>query len=309
MDSVPVNNAPGPEVGLPPVKPPSGRFIAQLFVIPGLIILVAVGILIGLSLLVRRVHEPAYFLSQLDSDNHDVRWRGMSELAQVMKRTEPEAQRWKADLDFAVELTDRLDRTFAELKEEEQQIDAEIAKSADKDKELLWRRLREKRDYAIFLAGAVAEFDMPVAAPVLCAMIRHDASPDLKGNTLQRRKALWALMNMGQNSKAFAGLPAEERTRLFGALKQTAERSDAHGLWARTALYYLDQSVLSSAQLKGVVKVDETLAFAADADDRFLRELTAMAFNFWDGALAEPTLLKLANDRGQGTLLRVEEND
>jgi hypothetical protein len=55
--------------------------------------------------------------------------------------------------------------------------------------------------------------------------------------------------------------------------------------------------------------VDETLAVAADADDRFLRQLTAMAFNYWDGERAEATLLKLANDRGQGTLLPVEEND
>ncbi len=79
--------------------------------------------------------------------------------------------------------------------------------------------------------------------------------------------------------------------------------------WAQTALYYLDKSALPADTLKNVVKVDDTLAFSADAEDRFLRQLTAMALSFWDGDKVEATLLKLTKDRGQGTLLRVEEND
>ena len=31
-----------------------------------------------------------------------------------------------------------------------------------------------------------------------------------------------------------------------------------------------------------------------------------MAFSFWDGPQAEATLLKLANDTGRGTLVRVD---
>jgi len=37
------------QAGLPPVLPPSGRFIAQLFVVPGLIILAVVLLMIGVS--------------------------------------------------------------------------------------------------------------------------------------------------------------------------------------------------------------------------------------------------------------------
>jgi hypothetical protein len=309
MDSAPANDAPKPETGLPPVKPPSGRFIAQLFVIPGLIILVVVAILVGLSYFANRVREPEYFLQQLDSDNHDVRWRGMNDLAQILKRTEPAALRWKTDPIFALALAERMDRTFRELVEEEKAIGAEIARSTDKDKQLLWRKLREKRDYVIFLAGALGEFQIPVGAPVLCAMIRHDASPDLNGNTLQRRKALWGLMNMGENMKGFARLPEERRQSILADLKIEAAKSAPRAGWAQTALYYIDKTALPSADMKDVVKVDEALAVSADADDRFLRQLTAMAFTFWDGDQAEATLLKLANDRGQGTLLPVEEND
>ena len=85
MDSAAANDVPKPDIGLPPVKPPSGRFIAQLFVIPGLIIFVVVLLFIGSAMWVKREHEPSYFLRQLDSDNHDVRWRGMSDLAQILK--------------------------------------------------------------------------------------------------------------------------------------------------------------------------------------------------------------------------------
>src|SRR5277367_5432897 len=126
MDSAPANDARKSDVGLPPVKPPSGRFIAQLFVIPGLIILVVLLVVIGLNVWVKREHEPKYFLQQLDSDNHDIRWRGMNDLAQILKRTEPAALRWKTDPQFALALTERMDRTFKELLNEEKSIAAEI---------------------------------------------------------------------------------------------------------------------------------------------------------------------------------------
>ena len=56
------------------------------------------------------------------------------------------------------------------------------------------------------------------------------------------------------------------------------------------------------------------LAECAKADDPFLRQMTAFALNFWDGtpeenALAEKTLSTLANDRGQGERIVVNEGD
>ena len=74
---------------------------------------------------------------------------------------------------------------------------------------------------------------------------------------------------------------------------------------ARTALWYLDKT----RSPLDVVKVDETLVACHKAEDRFLRTLIAMAFNFWDGDAAEATLLTLANDAGRGTLVRVAEDD
>src|SRR4029077_1651163 len=88
--------------GLPPVAPPSGRFIAQLFLVPGLIVAFAVLILLGFRYLVGGSHSADYFLKQLDSGNADIRWRGASDLAQILKR--PESLALRSDTKFALEL-------------------------------------------------------------------------------------------------------------------------------------------------------------------------------------------------------------
>src|SRR5437870_3880260 len=90
---------PSTNQGLPPVEPPSGRFIVQLFVVPGLLVLVVVMVLMGLFYLTAR-QSPDYFLRQLDSDNDDIRWRGASDLALILKRPESGSLRWKADAHF-----------------------------------------------------------------------------------------------------------------------------------------------------------------------------------------------------------------
>ncbi len=304
MAPPPANGA-NSEPGLPPVQPPSGRFIARLFLAPGLIILVVVLILMGLSYW-NSAREPAYYLAQLDSENTDIRWRGASDLAQILKRSEPATLRWKADAKLALDLAERLDLAFQRLVHDEKAIGAQFAASSDNNKHLLWRKLRKDRDYVVYLAGLLAQFRAPVGAPVLCKILNHDASPDLKGNTQQRRLTLWALINLGESLKGFANLPADQQKSVIAALKEEAAREGARADWARTGLHYLDRT---STNTQRVERVDETLARLADAEDQFLRKLVAMSFIFWDGEHAEATLLKLANDNGHGTLVRVEEDD
>jgi hypothetical protein len=305
MSAVQPSVTPNPPPGLPPVQPPSGRFIVQLFVVPGLIIFLIVLVLLGLSYVRKREREPEFFLQQLDSDNVEIRWRGASDLAQILKRREPATLRWKADPKFALDLADRLDKAFKELTKEEQQVADLIARSTNKDKELLWRKLRVQRDYVSFLVSALGEFHVACGAPALCKIVEHESSPDLKGNTLQRRKALASLMNLGENLKGFAKIPAEQQQQVIATLKEEAQASTPRAGWARTALYYVDPTNAGD----NVVKVDETLVACANTEDRFLRALIAMSFSFWDGPQAEATLLRLAQDRGQGTLINVEENE
>ena len=305
MDPSATPDSPKPTAGLPPVQPPSGRFIAQLFVIPGLIILVLVLVMLAANFLVSREQDPSHFLTRLDSENADIRWRAANDLAQVLKRGEPAALRWKADPVFALDLAERLEKSFKALVEQEKVIAAQIAKSTDKNKHLQWRTLRTQRDHVSFLAAALGEFHFAAGAPVLCDMLRHDHSPDLKGNTLQRRMTLWALMNLGQNLKGYAAISTEKQQEIIAKLKEEAASAPPRARGANTALHYIDKSYAGD----DIVKVHERLIETAKAEDQFLRKLVAMSFNFWDGPGVERTLLDLSNDNGHGTLLRVEEND
>jgi hypothetical protein len=115
-----------PERGLPVVVPPSGRFIAQLFLVPFLIVASVVGVLLLVQWLVGGARSPADFLSKLDNPNTDVRWRGAEDLAQVLRR-----DNWLAsDPRFALDLTERLQRvlreTAAESKETSQRSERAI---------------------------------------------------------------------------------------------------------------------------------------------------------------------------------------
>src|SRR5436190_21280299 len=65
MDSsAPMSQAAQPARGLPPVTPPSGRFIAQLFLVPGLIVLVAVLLLMAFTYTLSSGNTPERYLAQ-----------------------------------------------------------------------------------------------------------------------------------------------------------------------------------------------------------------------------------------------------
>jgi hypothetical protein len=308
---------PGESVpGLPAVEPPSGRFLVQLFLVPGLLVLVVVLVLMGLFYITSR-QSPEYFLRQLDSDNADIRWRGASDLAQILKRQGTGSLRWKADTHFSLELAQRLRTSLDELLETEKKTQAELARLAEKaaaaggslsdgEKDAAWRKLAPLRHQVSFLASALGDLHVPAGVPLIAEICLHDNSPDLKGNTMQRRKALWSLANLGANTRAFSKLPSETQTDVLAELRDEALGANPRAAWARTALAYLEPQ---HARPEGVVRVDEVLARCAEAQDRYLREQVALAFNFWDGPLAEPTLLKLANDDGHGMLLSVTEQD
>ena len=67
--------------GLPPVAPPSGKFIVQLFMVPGLIVGLIVCILLLFNWLFGGPRSPEAFLQKLDDPNTEVRWRAAADLA------------------------------------------------------------------------------------------------------------------------------------------------------------------------------------------------------------------------------------
>src|SRR5262245_60581987 len=95
--------------GLPVVVPLSGKFLAQLFLVPAVIVSAAVGVLLGFSWLAGGPRSPKDFLEGLRNPNPDVRWRTASDLAQVLPRDERLACDPSFGLDLAEHLRDALE--------------------------------------------------------------------------------------------------------------------------------------------------------------------------------------------------------
>ena len=256
---LPSSNNGAPQ-GLPPVAPPSGRFIAQLFLVPGLIVAVAVFIVLGSSYLVQSSHTAESFLKDLDSANPEIRWRGAHDLAQVLKR--PESLVLASDPKFALDVAERLDRAIAEVEKAEKTTADEIAsaekaakqqnhKFTDNERAAYWRKLANQRNHVLYLTACMGDFTLPVGASVLGNLAVKDSGPEIKGLTARRRRAVWSLGNLGNNFKRrYLGentgpedkvLTREQKDKILEQLKQEAAGHGKRAEWARWTLPYLEK--------------------------------------------------------------------
>jgi hypothetical protein len=104
--------------GLPPVTPPSGKFIVQLFLVPGLIVVGILAVVIPIVVWQSRPYRPEALLADLRSANADVRWRAAERLAQMLPRDckEP-SPRYAFDAKFALDLAEEM-RKAIQIEEE-----------------------------------------------------------------------------------------------------------------------------------------------------------------------------------------------
>jgi hypothetical protein len=282
------------------VAPPSGRFIVQLFLVPGLIVAVAVLVLLGFRFLVGGTPSPEELLKKLDDPNPDVRWRGASDLAQVLKR--PESLSLASDPRFGLDLAERLQTALDDLRKEEEDLVKRTARLAKPEREAARNTLAARRNYVLYLGACLGNLTIPVGVSQLCAAARDDRGSDRKAVALRRRRAVWALANLGDNLQRFRELSARERRAVLARLAEEAAGPGQRARWAKQALDYLkDNKPLG---------VDQVLAECAeDREDLFLREMVAFALRYWDGDEVEPTLVKLAHDPGEGTFIEVDEGE
>jgi hypothetical protein len=303
--------------GLPPVTPPSGRFIVQLFLVPGLIVAVVLCILLGFGYLVSSERTPEKFLSDLDSSNADIRWRGAHDLAQVLKR--PESLALASDPKFALDLAERLRRAHTELDQAEKATAERVATLPPEEQAAAWRGLSAQRNHVLYLTACLGDFTVPVGVPLLSEMALKEKGPDMKSNALRRRRAVWALANVGENYKhRYLGVGAqpgekvlseEQKAEIVGELKRQRQRGGERAEWAENALSYRVRPPEDSTLYMRRVAVDQTLDQCSRADDPYLRSLVALALNFWDGPRVEPALLRLSHDDGHGQRIEINEND
>src|SRR5262245_14353947 len=204
-----------PDPGLPPVAPPSGTFILQLFLVPGLIIAACLGIYLLMSFLFGSALTAAKFKKRLSDDNPEVRWRAAEDLARVL----PGRIDLATDVDFGLFLAERLEK-FAAAEEKSERDYAERLK---KDKDLQPpKALLEERKFVLYLTSALGHFRMPVGAPLLKELARRQGAGDAETAFRRRSIALLALANLGSNLSKFDGLDELKRKEILGRLAEEA---------------------------------------------------------------------------------------
>jgi hypothetical protein len=297
---------PDPARGLPPVVPPTGGFIAQLFLVPGLIVATIVLLLLGAYWLFGGFRTPEQFLQNLDNENPEVRWRAADDLAQVLLRDEHLA----ADPKFALALVQRLRRAVDALAPTEKAYAEKMHKQPLGERDPERTALEAERSYVHYLLACLSNFTVPVGVPVLRELAEQsdvaaeaDALAQRQDPWASRRpEAVWALAKLGENMKRFDQFsPERQQTALATLTEEAANHLEERSTWAQAALQLLQARQNGKPRLFGL---DRTFAICATNDDPFLREMTALALNFWEGDAQEnigldDILVQLAQDDGR----------
>jgi hypothetical protein len=323
-------NKPGPAPGLPPIVPPSGRHIAQMFVVPGLIVVVIVLLWLCAHWFISGQTEPSKLVSDLESSNAEVRWRAANDLTQRLKRDDTMA----TDPQLALRLTELLAKR---LDDYDAAVKGRKPDSAAADT----KELRERRKDVQFLVACVGSLMLPTGSELLCKVLERRSGIDDKvdkevdqqgdlgegkriklpesvgGRVLLRREAVWAISNLGNNLERLGKLPEDRRAEISKGLTDViAASSGDRKRWAEVALDYLQ--TLEAGKQPSSHGVITALATAAEENtkdsDVFRRELIAHALNFWHGDAAEEnqaesTLEVLSKDVGDGKIIEVGDED
>jgi hypothetical protein len=275
--------------GLPPVTPPSGKFIVQLFLVPGLIVAGILAVLVPFVVWQTRPYRADVLLEDLRSANADVRWRAAERLSKVLPYdcAEP-SPRYALDVKFALDLSEELRNAI----NEEGDIVARIANKTKEEAPKEYKALETQQDLIRFLCSGVGFFDVPVSAPVLCEIALSQGRADDKVIKERRYRAVIALANLGDNVKYFQMQPEEKRQQVLEQLESEAAKTSDRGKWAKAAL--------NSLKNDDSISVDAALARCAKSEDLYFRLLSAAAMAHWEGPEGEAALVDLVHDDGHG---------
>jgi len=297
------------ESSLPPVEPPSARLIAQLFLIPGLVVAVLVGVVwLFFGWLAPGSYEPHDFLKGLRSQHDPVRWRTAQDLAQIL----PRKQELRLNVDFALQLT-------ALLEEELERERASAARASENGGRSAAPAPGDAPHLAEFLPAAVGHFHVPVAVPVLCRIIRDHVrsieylpgSGDLSSGRavnvsgLRVRNSLVALATLGSRLEELEQLSGEVQEDVLATLQNLAERGDPEGRYARLAWEYLSRRLHGNTfhGSEVITELRETLSLVVSCEDEMSRKYACLALANWPEPELEPLLLDLLRGDPAPTLL------
>ena len=257
------NKSPLPAPGLPPVAPPTGRFVVQLFLVPGLIVVLLVAVAYGYHYffgLLFGSPSPDQFLHKLDDPNAEVRWRSAADLGQVLLRN----QHLSSDPDFALKLADRLEKAHANSKEAEDAFAKRVGSLSPDDAERERKKLEPERNYVQYLSACLGNFMVPVGVPILSELATQTSGMEPKALALQRRQAVWGLAVLGEKCEHFDKLAPDEQANILLRLEQSITRGE-HGGWATAARDYLTARQEGKSDTMGVDVALEKCAQCAGA--------------------------------------------
>jgi hypothetical protein len=293
--------APGPDPsdGLPPVVPPTGGYLARLFLVPGLIVLVVVLVFwAGTTWILGWVRTPEQYLKNLDDPSADVRWVAAHDLAEYLLRDETLA----SDPKFALTLSERLRRALDESAPAEQALAARSPRPTGDELEAERKSREADRMFIHYLMGCLSNVRVPAGVPLLKEVAEKQDIADAEVLAQRRHLALFSLARLGEKVKGFDNLSEARQQAVLAALEEEAAAAGSRRAeWARDALAMLQAGQTGKPRLGGLDAVFERCAADADAD---LRKMTAFALNFWDGnadenARLDTVLANLARDDGR----------
>lgn len=248
---------------LPPVEPPSAKFILQLFLVPGILVAVIVGFIwIFFGWIGGGPSTPEEFLSGLKSHSELKRWKTAQELAQVL----PRKKELRGNVPFALDI--------AELLESGMKNPAPKPAEGDSNK--------EAPDLLEFLPAAVGTFHVPVGLPLLQKLVEDnldkieelpkdpkDAQKTVRvnGEGLRLRNAVVAIGILGARMREYDELSPADKARIHEVLQREADAQRREGVspnsshWAQLALAYLT----NRDRRKGAISLSDASELAARA--------------------------------------------
>jgi hypothetical protein len=287
--------------GLPPVAPPSGKFIIQLFVVPGLIVGLIVVLLLGVNWFFSGPSSPEAFLKKLDDPNPDIRWRAATDLAQVLPRDDNLA----SNVGFALALAERTEKVVNLSEPAELEFAKQLPKLSKEDADRERTRVQADRDFVLYLSGCLGNFLVPVTAPMLQRLAEEEPKIEPAALAARRHRALWNLAVLGGSMQRFDRMGPAQQNWIIEQLEGIASIAE-HRDWCETAVRHLRGRQDGKPNAIGMA---DTLDRCSQAEDPSLRERAAFCAKFWVGTPAEnekieETLQRLAADDGHGGDLR-----
>jgi hypothetical protein len=284
--------------GLPPVAPPSGKFILQLFLVPGLIVFGIVLLLLagylGFGGSDRKLQQ---ILRGLDDPNPEVRWRAGEDLGRVLPGDEHLAQ----NVSFGLDIAERVQRALKHSEKQEREYEDRLHEASGKLP--LPKSLEEERNHVLFLISCLGHFQTPVGAPLLARVAKGKVAGDAEVVFRRRNNALLALINLGSNLGKFDKLLPVRRNELLAHLDEESNGPGERGQWAADALAHLKDrgsKEYQDGRTPDRLGVVAALIKCARDPAPFLRKEAAGALSVWNGPGVEDALVRLLDDNGHG---------